>query len=194
MARPRQFDSDEALAKAMQVFWQNGYCATSLDDLEAKMGLKRQSIYGAFGDKRSLFLKALKFYREQVLAFIREQLTGSSSPKQAIYKTVHRLAQGGLIDGEKCGCFFANTAIELADHDSDVAAEIKYMFERLEHYFTEVIERGQQCGEISKRYSSQLLAKFIMNAINGLRILDKTQPSEEEIEGLLNVTLSILDS
>lgn len=194
MARPREFDPNEALTKAMEVFWHKGYCATSLDDLEAKMGLKRQSIYCAFGDKRALFLKALKLYQEQGFGFIREQLNRFSSPKQAIYETIHLLAQGALIDGKKCGCFMANTALELADHDPDIAAEVRYMSERLEDYFTEVIKQGQECGEIPKHHSSRILAKFIINFINGLRILEKTQPSAEEVEGLVNVTLSVLEA
>ncbi|GJD15278.1 hypothetical protein RIVM261_002340 [Rivularia sp. IAM M-261] len=89
MARPRVFESDEALAKAMMVFWQQGYCATSLDDLEATMGLKRQSIYNVFGDKRSLFLKALRFYREQGVAFVEQQLTQFKSPKASLYNIIH---------------------------------------------------------------------------------------------------------
>lgn len=194
MPRPREFDPNEALVKAMEVFWLKGYCATSLDDLEAKMGLKRQSIYCAFGDKRSLFIKALKFYGEQALVFIKEQLNRSGSPKQAVYETVHRLARGSLINGERCGCFFANIALELADRDSEVSDVVKYMFERLEDYFTETIERGQNCGEISPQHSSRLLAKFIINSINGLRILEKTQPSPEEIEDLVRITLSVLES
>ncbi|MUG92369.1 TetR family transcriptional regulator [Scytonema sp. UIC 10036] len=192
MARPREFDTDKALANAMYAFWQKGYCATSLEDLEAKMGLKRQSIYYAFGDKRTLFLRALKLYREQGLAFVREQLNRFDSPKQAIDETVRLLARGTLIDGKRCGCFIAKSALELADCDSDVAAEVKYMSNRLEEYFIEVIEQGQQCGEVSKLHSSSSLAKFIVNSINGLRILEKTQPSNEEIEHLISVVLSVL--
>lgn len=87
----------------------------------------------------------------------------------------------------------ANTALELADRDSEVAAEMRYMFEKLEDYFTEVIERGQECGEISKHHSSRSMAKFIINSINGLRILEKTQPSEEDIEDLVSLILSVLE-
>lgn len=194
MARPRVFESDEALAKAMMVFWQQGYCATSLDDLEATMGLKRQSIYNVFGDKRSLFLKALRFYREQGVAFVEQQLTQFKSPKASLYNIIHILAQGALIEGQQCGCFMANTALELSDHDLEIAREVNIMFEQLEDCFARVIEKGQKQGEISQRFESRSLAKFLINSVNGFRILDKTHPSKAAITDLVAVTLSVLDS
>jgi TetR/AcrR family transcriptional repressor of nem operon len=193
MARPREFDLDEALVKVLQVFWQNGYCATSLDDLETGMALKRQSIYGAFGDKRSLFLKTLKLYHEQGVTFVREQLHRFDSPKQAVYATLYLMAQGTVNNGEKCGCFMAKMAFELADHDPDVAAEVRSMSQRIEDLFAEIIRRGQACGEISNRQTSRTLAKFLISFINGLRVLEKTQPSASEVENLVTVALSVLE-
>ncbi len=193
MARPRIFNPDEALAKAMQVFWQQGYCATSLDDLETKLGLKRQSIYNAFGDKRSLFLKSLKLYREQSIAFVQQQLKLLQSPKAALSHLVQVLAQGASVDGQSCGCFMANTALELADHDPEIAQEVNRMFEQLEDCLADVIEKGQRQGEIPNRFKSRVLAKFLLNSLNGFRILDKTQPSEAVIAKLVEVTLSVLE-
>jgi TetR/AcrR family transcriptional repressor of nem operon len=193
MARPREFDPEEVLAKALQVFWQNGYSATSLDDLESGMALKRQSIYGAFGDKRSLFLKTLKLYHEQGVTFVREHLHRLNSPKQSVYATLRFMAQETANSGEKCGCFMAKMAFELADHDPEVAAEVRSMSQRIEDLFTEVIQRGQDRGEISNQQSSRTLARFLISFINGLRVLEKTQPSITEVENLVSVALSVLE-
>jgi TetR/AcrR family transcriptional regulator, transcriptional repressor for nem operon len=194
MARPRVFDPDEALAKAMILFWQQGYCATSLENLEAAMGLKRQSIYNVFGDKRSLFLKALRFYRQQGVEFIQQQLTRFKSPKAALHNMIQVLAQGDSSESQPYGCFMANTALELSDHDPEIAQEISLMFEQLEDCFTRVIERGQAQREISQRFESRALAKFLINSVNGFRILDKTHPSKAAIADLVAVTLSVLDA
>src|SRR6478736_7773971 len=72
--RPRQYDPEQALAKAAEAFWKHGYAATSLDDLVAATGMNRPSLYAAFGDKRDLYLKTLEYYRDESRALAREVL------------------------------------------------------------------------------------------------------------------------
>src|ERR687891_349404 len=93
MARPREFDIDEALEAAMGAFWVRGYEATSLADLMQAMGLQKGSIYKAFGDKHALFLCALQRYLDQMYEAQRAMLTGATSPRVALQAWLDQLIE-----------------------------------------------------------------------------------------------------
>src|ERR671910_2905737 len=99
MARPREFDIDEALDAAMGAFWVRGYEATSLADLMQVMGLQKGSIYKAFGDKHALFLSALQRYLDQMYAAQRQALANATSPRATIQAWLDRLIEGAPAEG-----------------------------------------------------------------------------------------------
>src|SRR5215470_19573775 len=117
MARPRQFDTDKALDRTMRVFWEHGYHATSVEDLMKAAGVQKQSLYGAFGDKRSLFLKCLNLYSKQILFEVQRMLNETDSAFEGIERVMRFACQAS--DSKTCpsGCLMANTALELGLND-----------------------------------------------------------------------------
>src|ERR1700730_16317318 len=107
MARPREFDRDLALRRVMTVFWEHGYEATSTDDLLRAMGIGRQSMYDAFGDKHRLYLETLQLYETEAWAELFERVTKAPSPFVAISDHVLSIAEGTPRDLSR-GCFFVN--------------------------------------------------------------------------------------
>jgi AcrR family transcriptional regulator len=124
MARPREFDRDQALRQAMTVFWEHGYEATSTDDLLRAMGIGRQSMYDAFGDKHQLYLEALQLYETETGSELFGRVAAAPSPFVAICDQVLSVAEGTPHDRSR-GCFHVNATTELAPSDPDVRAMVR---------------------------------------------------------------------
>src|SRR5262245_11072346 len=121
MSRPREFDRDQALRQAMTVFWEHGYQAASTDDLLRAMGIGRQSMYAAFGDKHTLYLEALQLYETETGAEFSGRISKAKSPFAAISDHVLSIAEWSPQELAR-GCFFVNASIELAPSDPEVGA------------------------------------------------------------------------
>src|SRR5688500_17939605 len=185
MARPKQFDPDEAMQEALEAFWERGYSATSVQDLLEEMGLNRGSLYGTFGDKKQLFLAALDKYYEQRVDGFRSLLEEPASARQAIRDLLEHVANDCRGDGGQRGCLAAKAAMELAPRDKDVAAWLKRFHRRNVAMVAKAIERGQKEGEISKRLDPEGTARFVLNNIAGLRLLGTTSPTAGEVNAVV---------
>ena len=124
MARPREFDRGEALKRALAVFWEKGFEATSTDDLVRAMGIGRQSMYDTFGDKHQLYLEALLLYEANTGSELFKRIYECPSPFVALCDYILSIADGTLADRAR-GCFFVNATTELAPSEPDVAAVIR---------------------------------------------------------------------
>src|SRR3984893_15939871 len=114
MARQKEFDREEALHKAMEVFWSRGYQAASIQDLVKHMGINRQSLYDTFGDKHALYLQALDRYHEVHGRKVSELLERPGSVKKALRQLFEGIVEGSLCEQERRGCFMGNAMSELA--------------------------------------------------------------------------------
>jgi TetR/AcrR family transcriptional repressor of nem operon len=193
MARPKQFDIEEVMQEALEAFWEHGYVATSMQDLQEEMGLNRGSLYGTFGDKKKLFLAVLDKYYEQRVADFQRVLEEPESPRQAVRDLLERVASECTGDDGQRGCLAAKAAMELAPHDKDVAAWLKRFHRRNVGMVAKVIERGQQRGEISRRLDAESAARFVLNNIAGLRLLGTTSPSSSDVKSVIELVLKVLD-
>jgi TetR/AcrR family transcriptional repressor of nem operon len=192
MARPREFDAEEALDQVMRVFWDQGYQASTLADLTKAADVRKQSLYSVFGDKRSLFLKSLTLYRHQILSSARKVLGAADSPLEGIARLMRYAARPlGPKDGPS-GCLMANTALELGLRDSDVAAELKRMFRAMEEMLTAAVKQGQQRGEITTRFDSAAIGQSLANTINGLRILQSTGATSQQLKTVVELALAAI--
>jgi TetR/AcrR family transcriptional repressor of nem operon len=194
MARPREFDADEALGQTMRVFWEQGYRASTFAALMKAADVQKQSLYGAFGDKRSLFLKSLELYRRQVQSQIQALLDEADSPLEGLARVMQFAARppGGK-DGPP-GCLMANTALELGQRDPDVAAEVKRLFRSVEKLLTAAVKKGQERGEITARFDGGAIAQSLANTINGLRILQNTGASERHVKTVVEMALAAIEA
>lgn len=190
MPRTKEFEPGEALDAAMQLFWRNGYAATSIRDLLDGMGIGYGSLYNTFGDKHALFLACLDRFRELRTSWIDEVLedSGLSGIEEVFWRTVD-----GLVGFEpRRGCLLANTAVELGPHDAEVAAKISRYVRHTEAVFERAVIRAQEAGEIPADRDPRALARFLVNALHGLRVLARVGTDRAVLEDVVRVALDVL--
>jgi TetR/AcrR family transcriptional repressor of nem operon len=138
MARPQEFNTAEALHKAMAVFWKKGYEATSLVDLLAATGLSKSSLYATFGDKRGLFLAAFDAYRAERARELHEILEGKPA-RQVIETFFRKIIADAYAPEFAHGCMSTNQAVELAPHDTEIRGRVEADFLLIEDAFARTI-------------------------------------------------------
>lgn len=192
MARPREFDADAALDRAMRLFWARGYHATSVQDLMKAAGVQKQSLYGAFGDKRSLFLKCLNVYSQKTLTEIQRMLRETDSALAGIERVMRFVTQSA--ESKKCppGCLMANTALELGLHDPEIADEVRRMFRATEKMLADAVRRAQAQGEVARSLDPIAIGQGLANTINGIRILEKTGASRQQVRAVVETALAAM--
>src|SRR5438067_182162 len=149
--RPRAYDPDVALARATESFWDGGYAATSLDELSAATGMNRPSLYGAFGDKRDLYLKALAHYWEQSRVAMDEALAHDLPLRDALQRLYDKALSiyfSGK-DGPR-GCFAIGTATTEAVHDAKIRAALAGGFRMIDQAFEARIRLAKEQGELRR--------------------------------------------
>ena len=185
MPRHEQFDTDDVLMRAMNLFWRQGYQATSMTDLAKVMGLGRASIYSEFGNKHGLFVRALRHYdkvwRENWLA----DLTKSSSPREAILDVFEAAIDACLAGGSRDGCLLINTALEFSPHDPEVADIVTRAFTEMEAFFRTSVERGKALGEIRDTVAEERTASALLGLFIGLRVLVRSRPEEPLLRSIM---------
>ena len=192
MARTKVFDEQIVLNKAMNLFWQKGYNATSAQDLVDSIGISRSSLYDTYGDKHSLFIKALQLYRQERINPVMKE-AGTAEDVEAYIKNVFELVKADAVS-DNClnGCLLVNSAVELAPVDPEVAAIANSIMQDSENAVCKAIKRGQQTGVFTIKHSARSLARFIFNSLNGLRVTMKFDASKKMYDDIVNVCLSAL--
>ena len=193
MARPREFDANNALESAMDVFWAKGYEATSLDDLCEATGLSRSSLYGTFGDKRALLLRSLERYSERGSARFAATLEAAPSLREGVAKLLREFIDQIVAGPGRRGCFIGNCAAELARDDRDAMARVRASLARTEKIFCAALVRAQARGEIASDADVDALARFLTSSFQGLRLVGKARPERAALEDIAAVMLRCLD-
>ncbi len=191
--RPREFDLDDALRDATEVFRRRGYHGTSVQDLTEGTGLARGSLYKAFHDKRTLFLAALEQAVAGAVQRLADALDAPGPAKLAIRETLMGYARRAASVEGRAGCIMTSAAIEMMPEDADVSTIITAMFRRIETLFAAAIERGQAEGEIPPGHDARAIALQMLCTIQGLRILGKTGPSEQASAAIVAQAIRSLD-
>lgn len=175
--RPRSFDAEAAVERAMQVFWTRGYHATALPDLLRATKLSRGSLYAAFGDKHSLFLLALDRYIADAQARLDIELAPDREPINGL-----RACLAGYVDrtsgaNGRRGCLLVATAMELAGHDADVNLRIGRFFKNMETRMAAALSRAKTAGSLAEGVEPATAARILVCFVEGLRVVGKTGPS-----------------
>jgi len=192
MTRPREFDIDMALDRAMHVFWAKGYEAASLDDLCAATRLSRSSLYAAFGGKRDLLLQSLDRYAERGTARIAEML--AAPPLRAALWSLATGFIDQIVEGSgRTGCFIGNCAAELARRDRAVAAHLSRALARTEARFRAALDAAKARQELSPKADIEALARFLTSSFQGLRLVGKVNPDRATLLDIALVMLRCLD-
>jgi TetR/AcrR family transcriptional regulator, transcriptional repressor for nem operon len=191
MARPREFEADAALERAMQAFWAKGYKATSLEDLCQATGLSRSSLYAAFGGKRALLHRSLARYEQNAVKRINAALAKPLPVREAIASFIDELIDGIVAGPGRAGCFIGNCAAELAG-DRATASRVRQSLARVEGAFRDGLARAQARGELAADADLKALSRFLVSGIQGLRLVGKANPDRAALAGIAEVMLGCL--
>jgi TetR/AcrR family transcriptional repressor of nem operon len=193
MARPKGFDDTAVLEAAVECFWNRGFVATSVRDLGDRMGIGSASLYNAFGDKRTLYAKALEHYlnnsvRERI-ARLEEQYT----PKDAIRAFFTEIIERSLKDPDRRGCMLVNAALEVTSHDADLRAAIVRYLEEIRLFFERSVRAAQKERTALGQCSPRDISRLLLGVLLGIRVLARSKPDRALLEGVARPALSLLD-
>jgi TetR/AcrR family transcriptional repressor of nem operon len=190
--RPREFDIDEVVESAGQVFWQQGYHATSIDSLCKSTGLFRASLYSTFGDKHGLLVAAFDQYAEGAIARLKERLESGASPQKALRQALLHYTKVYASLSGRHGCFITNAAIELLPADEALRPHIETTLHRIASYLAAAVVRGQQAGEFNPALDEQAVSTFLLCVIQGFRVLGKLSFREKDLVPIVDMTMRAL--
>lgn len=191
MARTKAFDPKLALSKAMAVFWQQGYTATSIQDLVEAMGIHRGSLYDTFQDKRQLFLQAIALYQDTVVHSAIAPLKAPGASRAEIEQHFWRLAERSA--EQPCGCLLTNTLVELASEDVELVTLLNQGLQQVEDAFFQALVRAQDQGEVSAHQDLRTLAHYLTTSLQGVRVMSRLQPSAHALRPTISLILEGLD-
>ena len=193
MARTKDFDEQEVLKKAIQLFSRKGYAATSMQDVVETLGISRSSLYDTFGDKHQLYLEALKAYKQENSQQLEDKMEQATSVKAAIRDLLEATVKELLQDKQQKGCLLTNAGVELASQDRAVRALVCQGEQQMEQLLLRALEKGQASGEITTRQSAQSLARFLSNTIKGFQVTVKSNRDETFFSDIIRVAVNALD-
>lgn len=191
MGRPYEFDREETLSKAMELFWEKGYKATSIEDLVDRMGIKRGSIYNTFGDKHSLFIAAVEYYAKEVTSRTIKILESPGSPLENI-KLFFETIVNTPSDKKTRGCLISNTVVELAPHDEEIADTVRIILERIQNAFLHCLDKAVELGELPEDTDTKALSHFLATSTHGLIVTGKSAVDNKQVKNVVDVILSTL--
>lgn len=192
MARTREFDTEAAVSRAMELFWTRGYEATSLRDLTSRLGIGQGSLYAAFGDKDGLYRAALEHYRTTLAAVALHDLAEGKDARSAIRAMLVERVRIAVGNGGQ-GCLAVNAACERLPEDPSIRRVIRDMQDASRRALTEVLSAAAERGEVAARHDPGTLAAFLVTFLNGLLVSSKITPDARALEPLVEVALTALD-
>jgi TetR/AcrR family transcriptional repressor of nem operon len=192
MARTKEFDPDKALKIAVNVFWRLGYEHTSLETLMREMGISKQSLYDTFGDKRSIYFRAMSRYRDDTNASLRSLFAKEKSVRKGFAKIFQAMIRENKAQHER-GCLLMNTNLSRAVDDVEIQNFLRDNQKQVEEIFVAAFVDAQERAEIGAEKDPVRLAKFFVATIQGMRALARLNHDRGELESIATVALASLD-
>ena len=175
----------------MNCFWAQGFEQTSVRDLAERMGITGASLYNAFGDKRSLYRQAFVYYLAQT---VRDRVARLEKlpPALAVRAFFDEIIMRSVDDGQRRGCMLVNAALELAPYDPEFQKLVVEEMMFIEAFFRRCVAAGQKDGSIIETRPADELAKLLLSVLFGIRVLARTRPQPDVLEGAANCALALL--
>lgn len=190
--RPRSFDPEEVLSKAMLTFWRHGYDATGLSQLEAETGLGRQSLYAAFGDKRALFLAAVEHYFKMVIepGFV----AVLDAPGSGLHNVLSVLQSWETVAlaPDFSGCLIGNSVAEMGRRDELMAQVLQRKFELMEAALERALKRARQAGEVPRGLKPKVTAQSLLAMAQGLAVLARVRSDPAVVRNVVTSAKALL--
>jgi len=189
--RPRSFDAEKALDRALKVFWRKGYEGASLSELTKAMGINRPSLYAAFGDKQALFRKALERYEQGPTAFIHEALAEPTARRMA-----ERLLLGTAVgvcgvNGNPGGCMLVQGALAAGDSAEPVRRELAAHRQAAFTAITDRLWRAKKERDLPTDADPAALARYLMTVMNGMAVQSVSGASAADLRKVAQTALSV---
>ena len=183
MARPREFDEDRALGKAMEVFWKQGYKNTSLDDLLDAMGIQRGSFYNAFGSKKQIYLRALDRYADFMVNGGPYTEAAHAVPGIEVLRSLFDAYVESVTGTQDCrGCFFALVSQEHRGDDPEIRRAVTAGLARMRGVVQRSVEAAQQTGDLPSDASPEELAVLFMSLAWGMHVMAEAGMPREALK------------
>jgi len=185
--RPRAYEPEVALARALDVFWREGFSATSLDDLSAATGMNRPSLYGAFGDKRELYIKSYESYRDRARQRMGEALA-ADLPLRDILQKIYAIALDMYVSGKDGarGCFTVMTATSEAVFDPSIRELVLTGLVETDRFFARIFKRAQERGELAAPADPQVLALLASGTLHTIAVRARAQVPRAELDAIVD--------
>jgi TetR/AcrR family transcriptional repressor of nem operon len=193
MPRVKRFNEKEVLAKAMELFWKQGYAATSIQDLVAHLGINRASLYDTFGDKKELFQKAFELYRCSSIERLKLLFENEPNVKKGLSELFNNAIKEAVLDPDKKGCFAVNSTTELIPNDDFLVEVLTTNKRDFENLFYQYLKKGEQAGQLKAGQNLKALASYLYLMYNGLLVVSKIQPSKKTLAKSIEVALSMVE-
>lgn len=193
MARPQQFDYQQVLNEAMQLFWLKGYANTSIKDLTEATSLQPGSLYGAFKNKQGLFIEALDSYFSNIYSEVSTILLSKEDGLKRIRQLFEYVISQMENDGATKSCLMVNTLLELPANDEIISHRLNVMFGKIEALFNQALIDAQRSGTLAVGVKPESMAKMLMSGLMGLQVYNKMQPGQDALLQIVNNQLSILE-
>jgi TetR/AcrR family transcriptional repressor of nem operon len=190
MAGVKQFDRNEVLDRAMQVFWRSGYQATSIQDLVDATGVNRGSLYTTFGDKCGLFLAVLDHYSDQIARPTMQELS-DPDPRRAIQGMFESIIRRTSDPAFPRGCLDTNTSLECPGAGDVIARKIAERLGQQESAIYQVLRRAQQEGALDPKQDPRALARFFLGVAQGLNVVNKAAPDPAMLKDMVKVAMRV---
>lgn len=191
--RPREFEADEAVDRAIDVFRQRGYSATSVSDLMAATGLARGSVYKAFKDKKSLFLAAYDRYAARGTGQLDAILRAEGSGKARLRRVLESYAAAASGDQGRLGCLVVATAVESSSLEPEIADKVAVSLDRVERVLRELVRQGVADGSLRADVDAKRTATTLLCLLQGLRVVGKSAGHRRKLRGLVDSAMKIVD-
>jgi TetR/AcrR family transcriptional regulator, copper-responsive repressor len=191
--RPRAYQPEIALGKALDLFRKDGFAGTSLDDLSAATGMNRPSLYGAFGDKRELYIKSYERYRADARAAMIE-IFRDELPIRKRLERIYAVALDIYLSGEEGprGCFTVMTAASEAVFDTEIRSLVLEGFSELDKAFANCFRQAKQKGELPESADAVVLAQLASATIHTLAIRSRARVPRKELEAIVKGALDLM--
>ncbi|MFA0963328.1 TetR/AcrR family transcriptional regulator [Roseivirga sp. BDSF3-8] len=192
MPRPKAFDREDILEKAMRLFWQKGFHGTSVQDLVDHLGINRSTMYASFGDKNQLFLDSLKYYRSRQKEVMKETIGKKASFRSFLDSFLKDTIEEILTDPDRKGCFIVNASVDRAAEDPQACSELQHNLREFTDTFSHLMNVAKEDKEIAPHTDTEKMAQFLYNTISGMRVLGRTNPPRHVLENIREVTLQTI--
>ena len=193
MARVKAFDEERAIDKAVDCFWSRGYEATSVRDLGEAMEIGGASLYNAFGDKRTLFVKCLERYANRSSRERMARIEEKHAPKDAIRTFLAEIIERSLKDPDCKGCLLVNSALDVAPHDAAIGKAVAGYLDEIRDFFRRNIETARRAGTMPKSIDAEVVSGHLLGVLMGIRALTRVKPDRKLLESVARPALALLD-